>query len=360
MIAAASVAAPIVLGALLFLVWVRFVYPDRAVGAAAGEPIRYLVPSDADAAHVAADLGQAGLVETPFLFATYLRLVGASGHYRTGETVTLPRGLTAEQLARRLARGLGAVVARVTIPEGFDQVDVARRLADAQLGSEEDFRRAMRDPALLESLEIQGESIEGHLFPDTYELTDDEGPLGILRSMARNYERRTGELFDRHEDALQRLHDELGFTRADVLVLASIVEKEAAVADERPIIAGVFLNRLRSESFLPRQRLQSDPTVSYGCRVEPERAPSCAGFSGRITRAMLEDSQNRYNTYRHGGLPPGPISNPGLSAIEAVLAPARHDYFYFVARGGRRHAFSHDLEAHQDAVDSARDRGVLP
>lgn len=354
-------AAPIVLGGLLFLLWIRFVYPDREVGATReGEPIAYRIPADADAAHVAADLGEAGLVETPFLFATYLRLVGASSGYRVGETVTLPRGLTAEQLARRLARGLGAVVARVTIPEGFDMVDVAQRLADAQLGNREDFLRTMRDPALMRELDIPRETIEGHLFPDTYELSDDEGPAGILRKLAENYARRTSEVFDEHEDAMERLHEELGFTREDVLALASVVEKEAAVADERPIIAGVFLNRLRSQTFLPRQRLQSDPTVSYGCRVEPERAASCSGFDGRITRAMLEDSANRYNTYRHGGLPPGPIANPGLAAIEAVLAPASHDYFYFVARGGRRHTFSHDLEAHQDAVDDSRERGVLP
>lgn len=346
---------------MLFLVWVRFVYPGREVGASGqGEPITYRIPADADAAHIAADLGRAGLVETPFLFATYLRLVRASSGYRLGETVTLPRGLTAEQLARRLARGLGAVVSRVTIPEGFDMVDVAGRLAAAELGRREDFLRAMRDPALLRELGIDGETMEGHLFPDTYELSDDEGPAAILKELVTNHERRTSDLFEQHEDAMERLHDELGFTKRDVLVLASVVEKEAAVADERPIIAGVFLNRLRSQTFLPRQRLQSDPTVSYGCRIEPERAASCATFDGRITRSMLEDSANRYNTYRHGGLPPGPIANPGLAAIEAVLAPASHDYFYFVARGGRRHTFSHDLEGHQEAVDDSRQRGVLP
>ena len=101
-------------------------------------------------------------------------------------------------------------------------------------------------------------------------------------------------------------------------------------------------------------RLQADPTVSYGCVAEPDRASSCLGFDGTITRPMLEDANNRYNTYRHGGLPPGPIANPGLDAIKAVLEPEVHDYLYFVARGGRRHSFSVELGDHHDAVDRYR------
>ena len=135
-----------------------------------------------------------------------------------------------------------------------------------------------------------------------------------------------------------------------MITLASIVEAEAAVAAELPVIAGVFLNRLRDPEFRPK-RLQADPTVSYGCRLQPS-LPSCAGFDGRrITRAMLAGADNPYNTYRHEGLPPGPVGNPGLAAVEAVLAPAEHDYLYFVARGGGRHAFSATLEEHNRAVE---------
>jgi UPF0755 protein len=150
---------------------------------------------------------------------------------------------------------------------------------------------------------------------------------------------------------MARLRREHRFTAHDVLILASIVEKEARVPEERPVIAGVFLNRLRSETFLPRRRLQADPTAAYGCLADPTCAPSCAGWNGRsITRRMLQDPANPYNTYRREGLPPGPIANPGLPSIRAVLEPERHDYLYFVVKGGGRHHFSETIEEHDRAV----------
>ena len=119
---------------------------------------------------------------------------------------------------------------------------------------------------------------------------------------------------------------------------------------ERARIAGVFWNRLTSKRFLPRRRLQADPTVQYGCIAVPEAAPSCEGYEGRITRAMLDDPENPYNTYRHSGLPPGPISNPGKASLAAVIDPEKHDYFYFVASGSGRHHFSKTLRQHNIAV----------
>ncbi len=350
--------APVVFGALLFFAFVRFVYPSRPASSP-GEPVSYRMPADADVSTVAEDMGRLGLVDSPAFFSTYLRLVGAGDALRRGETLSLPRGLVVEQLARRLARGIGALVVRVTIPEGFDMFAVAERLEESRLGSREDFLRAMRDPALLRELDVEAPSLEGYLFPDTYELRDDESPARLLGRLVANHRRRVQPLLEAHEDAVAGLEREFGWSSHQILVLASVVEKEAAVADERAQIAGVFFNRLRSETFLPRQRLQSDPTVSYGCRAAPEEAPSCAGFDGTITRAMLEDSANRYNSYRHAGLPPGPIANPGLAAIEAVLTPASHDFFYFFARGGRRHTFSRTLEAHGAAVEDSRARGAL-
>lgn len=335
------------------------VYPRRELPGR-GAPVWYVVRADASASTIAADLGRVGVIDRPFFFAAYLRLSGAMGSLRDGRTVILPFGTTPEQLVRRLAVGLGAVVARVTIPEGYDGPDIARRLEANQLGRAEDFLRVMHDPAVAARLRIPGDSLEGYLFPDTYELRDDESPEAILTHLVENFRARTAPLFASHAAGLGVLRSELGFGPHEVVVLASVVEKEAAVADERATIAGVFLNRLRSTTFLPRQRLQSDPTVSYGCRVEAARAPSCADFTTHITRAMLDDSANRFNTYRHAGLPPTAIANPGLAAIEAVLAPEQHGYFYFVARGGRRHAFSETLGDHNAAVGDARDRGAIP
>jgi UPF0755 protein len=125
---------------------------------------------------------------------------------------------------------------------------------------------------------------------------------------------------------------EHGLSTHDVLTLASIIEREAAKADEKPLIASVFLNRLLDPTFRPLHMLQSDPTAMYGCLVQQPPPSSCT--PGRPTPAMLRDSQNLSNTYRHAGLPPGPISSPGEAAVRAVLTPSKSDYLYFVAAGG--------------------------
>ena len=138
----------------------------------------------------------------------------------------------------------------------------------------------------------------------------------------------------------------------DVVTLASMVEKEAAVDDERPTIASVFLNRLRDPGFHPR-RLECDPTASYGCLVAPQKAASCAGFTGKATAAIEHDPDNPYSTYTHEGLPPGPIANPGARALESVMAPATTRYLYFVAKGDGHSSFSETYEAHAGAVRDA-------
>jgi UPF0755 protein len=133
------------------------------------------------------------------------------------------------------------------------------------------------------------------------------------------------------------------------VTLASLVEKEAAVDDERPLVASVFTNRLRDPGFKPKL-LQSDPTAVYGCKRAPERIPSCAQFSGKATHAIVVDDANPWSTYRHEGLPPTPIANPGERALEAALAPASTPFLYFVAKGERRHAFAATYAEHQENV----------
>lgn len=335
------------------------VYPRRPA-IAPGPERNYAVPRGATPARVAADLGVLGVVETPWLFSVYLSLRGAPGDFREDEVAVLRAGMTPRELASALARGLGARTLRVTLPEGLDREQVVERLVGAGVADARSLRRAMEDPTLREEFGITAGSVEGHLQPDTYDFREGEPAREVVRRLLATRRERLDVLFAQHEDAVLRLREEFGFGRDEVIVLASIVEEEAAVADERPRIAGVFFNRLRSTTFLPARRLQSDPTVSYGCRFERASSPSCAGFAGTITRAMLEDATNRYNTYRHAGLPPGPICSPGLASIEAVLAPEQHRFLYFVARGGRRHAFSETLEEHNAAVAAARASGALP
>ncbi|MGH7438360.1 MAG: endolytic transglycosylase MltG, partial [Polyangiaceae bacterium] len=186
----------------------------------------------------------------------------------------------------------------------------------------------------------------------TYDLPLDADPADIVRRMKGEFDKRYLTLAQRHDSNVLDLSMSLKFGARDIITLASIVEKEAAVDDERPIIASVFLNRLRDPAFHPK-RLESDPTASYGCLVAPEKAASCLGFSGKATAAIEHDADNPYSTYTHEGLPPGPIANPGAKSLEAVMAPASTTFFFFVAKGEGRHTFSATYEAHSAAVHSA-------
>jgi UPF0755 protein len=241
---------------------------------------------------------------------------------------------------------------RVTFPEGWTRFDMARRLQDKRVVSLRDFLDATTDPELLQELGIEGESAEGFLFPATYDLPMDSDGQDVVRRMKREFDRRWDLLSRSHGSSLTDVMVSARLGVRDIVTLGSIVEKEAAVDDERPVIAGVFLNRLRDPSFKPR-RLESDPTASYGCLVAPEKAASCAAFTGKATAAIEHDPDNPYSTYTHEGLPPGPIANPGARSLEAAMAPASSPFFFFVAKGEGRHTFSATYEAHSAAVHDA-------
>lgn len=339
--------------AVLSVGWLIIVYP-KGQGPGRGREVRVVVRQGMDADALAQALADEGAIADPVTFAIYLRLLDADAHLRDGE-VLVTDDMTPRDVLQRVADGFGPARVRITVPEGFDRFAIARRLARWDVCEAEAFLAATEDRALLDELGISGPSAEGYLFPDTYRFSQDlEGP-DVVRRMVANWRRRVEPLMEDADAQLTWLEHELGWSPHEVLVLASIVEKEAAAAVERPTIARVFINRLHMDSFRPH-RLQADPTVSYGCKAVPERARSCADFDGRITRAMLQDRDNPYNTYRHEGLPPGPICNPGLASIRAALTDESHRYLYFVARGGRRHDFSETLEQHNAAVARYRER----
>ena len=146
-----------------------------------------------------------------------------------------------------------------------------------------------------------------------------------------------------------RLRHRLRFTDREIVIMASIVEKETGRAFERPLVASVYLNRLLFPSFRPK-RLEADPTIIYGCVVPKAKSEACKRFKGRIRYIHLRDKENPYNTYQHEGLPPGPICNPGAGALAAVLHPARTKYLFFVAKGDGTHKFSATREEHERAV----------
>lgn len=315
-------------------------------------------PEGLDAGEAAALLAAEGLVRSEQGMALYLRATGGTDGFVPGPHL-LSQGLSGRELRQLLSRAPDRPRAKLTIPEGFHRFDIAARLEKLRVAGRRAFLAASADREMLDELGIEragsvgAESAEGYLFPATYELPLDSDPREVVRRLVVESDRRWKALSARHADGLASLSASLGWGRREVLTLASIIEKEAVVDEERPMIASVFLNRLLDPAF-PSRRLQSDPTSLYGCVAFPDDAPSCAGFSGKPTPEVVRDPKNRYSTYAHPGLPPGPIGNPGEASIAAVLAPASTRYLYFVATGGGRHTFSEDLDAHNAGVRRLR------
>ena len=331
--------------AVLAALGASFVYPGLA-GPGRGRPVVLVIPRGAGPSTVGRAARNAGLVRSGRLFAWYLRLAGATPRLRAGRH-RLRDDMTPREILAHISRAAPGAAVRVTIPEGQDLFDVARTLDEVGVVHAEHFLAAARDRELLARLSIPGPSVEGYLFPDTYELRAGVSGPGAERLVARmvaNFYRRTaGTLAGLEPEARQR-----------VVVLASIVEREARAAVERPRIAAVFQNRMVAVDFTPHV-LQADPTVAYGCRVDPS-LPSCDGFGGRIGRRQLQDAANPYNTYLREGLPPGPICNPGLPSLAAARHPIETEDLYFVARGDGTHAFAKTLDEHNRNVARYRRR----
>jgi len=221
----------------------------------------------------------------------------------------------------------------LVIPEGFTAAMIAARLDAAGLGNAGEFLAWARDPASAEVHEVEGPGLEGYLFPDTYHL-----PRGLSA-------RATATVFvDRFKAVWQEITARPSETKLSMraaVTLASIVEKETGVPEERPLIAAVFLNRLKRG-----MRLETDPTVIYGI---PD-------FDGNLRRRDLENRENPYNTYVIPALPPGPIANPGRESLLAVFEPAQSDYLFFVSRNDGTHRFSRTFREHEMAVNEYQKR----
>lgn len=217
---------------------------------------------------------------------------------------------------------------RVTIPEGFTLTNVAERLSSCGLVARENFLRAAGDPLFIyELLGFHAPSFEGFLFPDTYLFPPGVGERAIISTMVGRFQ----EALDL---PLRQRAQEMGLSILEVVTLASLVEKETGIPEERPIVASVFHRRLKLG-----MKLQSDPSVIYGIQ----------DFQGKLTRKELL-SLHPYNTYLHRGLPPGPICSPGMDSLKAVLFPADCDFLYFVSKNDGTHHFSRSLREHVRAV----------
>ena len=291
-------------------------------------PVRLVVPTGASAEGIARQLHAMGLVHHPLVFRLLARQHGVSGQLKAGE-YALTGPLSVEGILDALVRG--DVVRRdLTVPEGRSLDEIAQ-LAVAEGLSLEAFLEIARDPAPIRDLDPLAASLEGYLFPDTYDLPQSpEAPRTLVRHMLERFRSVIGPELGRIA--------EKGLSVREVVTLASIVELETARAGERPRIAAVFLNRL--EKGMP---LQTDPSVIYALKL-------AGRWDGNIRKKDLE-IDSPYNTYKHAGLPPGPLGSPGKEAILAVIDPTPTKELYFVSRNDGTHEFSETLGAHNRAVN---------
>jgi UPF0755 protein len=219
---------------------------------------------------------------------------------------------------------------RVTIPEGLPKWEVAKILSSKGVMKEDEFLRLIDNPQIFKedcSFPLPEESLEGYLYPDTYYFASNENSQEVVKKFLARFEQVVDPLYE-------NWRQKTNFSLEKVITLASIVEKEACVSSEKPIIAAVFYNRLQKGL-----RLRADPTVKY----------ALGNFRERLTLDDLR-TPSAYNTYLYSGLPPGPICSPGKDSIYAILYPARVDYLYFVAKGNGNHQFSQTYEQHLKAV----------
>jgi UPF0755 protein len=251
--------------------------------------------------------------------------LGKAGSLQAGEYALSP-AMSYRSLVQTLHQGR-VVLHAVLVPEGFTQREIIRRLAEAGLLRAENARALASDPEFVRRLGLSGDSLEGYLFPDTYSFPRGLGARAVLTRLVRRF----------HEvwRPLAPKARALGLSRREAVTLASIIEAEAGLDRERPLISAVYHNRLAKG--MP---LQADPTVIYGLD----------DFDGNLRRSDLR-ADTPYNTYTRQGLPPGPICSPGAASLAAAVAPARVDYLYFVATGDGGHHFSATYRQHVNAVN---------
>jgi UPF0755 protein len=322
-------------------------YGDTPNGTASGT-VAVEIPAGASAGDVASRLHAAGLVGNPAVFRLYAGQRGVAGRFKAGR-YEIAAPATPKQILDTLVKGAADELVTVVIPEGKNLLEVIDLLAAARVSGKAELTAKATDPAFAAELGLPGNTLEGYLYPDTYRLRPHTPPARALIPLVRRHRQVFGELRAAHAKGVMDLKRTLGFDDRELVVLASIVEKETGQSAERPRIAQVFINRLRFPTFVPKL-LQTDPTIIYGCTVATTRSPACQKWDGRIRRIQLDDRENPYNTYTHAGLPPGPISNPGRAALEAVMAPDGSPFLYFVARNDGTHHFSRTVAEHEAAV----------
>jgi UPF0755 protein len=271
-------------------------------------------------------LREEGVLRDEYAPLVYVKLFHSgeflkAGHYRfEGESRPI-------DVLEKLIAG-DTILHSITLREGLDRFQVGQIMSAEGFGTIEQWNELTSDPELILDLSPEADSLEGYLFPDTYLISPGAAPRTIVRMMVDNFRR--------------NISDELAYIDTDLsvhetIIVASIVETEARIPEERPLIAGVYLNRIRKGMLLG-----ADPTVIYALKLRDE-------WDGNITRENLQ-VDSPYNTYRYRGIPPGPIANPGLASIQAAARPTPTEYLYFVSRNDGSHVFARTLAEHNRNV----------
>lgn len=290
---------------------------------------KVIIPKGSSSPEVARLLATAKVLQHPFIFRMLVLGTLTGKQLKFGEYL-FPEPPSAVEVWRKL---VGGEVTRysVTVPEGSNIYDIAEILGDLDLVAPEEFLETAASPDLLSRLSIPGSTVEGFLFPDTYLLEKSMSAEDILEVMIRQFQRKFLPEWEARGGGT-------GFSLLQLVTVASIIEKETGVEEEKPLVSAVIRKRLSLG--MP---LQMDPTVIYGLKR----------FGVALTKKDLQ-TPSPYNSYLNRGLPPGPIANPGTSALKAALYPADADYLFFVSRNDGSHTFSKTLQEHNRGVASYR------
>jgi UPF0755 protein len=272
-------------------------------------------------------LQKAGVLRDEWIPLVYMKVFRARDSVKAG-VYEFDKEMSPVAVIDKLVRG-DVVLKSITIREGLDRFAIAKLFAAEKLGTEAEWKKITDEPDLVHDIAPEATSLEGYLFPDTYKFDPGTPATTIVKAMVANFRKHWG--------------DEIAFISSglnvqETVTLASIVETEAQLPRERPVVASVYLNRIRKHMLLG-----ADPTVIYALKLANR-------WDGNIRKGDLQ-IDSPYNTYRRPGLPPGPIANPGLASLRAAAAPAATPFYYFVAKNDGSHVFATTIQEHNANVE---------
>jgi UPF0755 protein len=328
LLTAFAIIALMIVGLTASLIWIRSELDTPYYGVQAIE-VFVDIPHGANAGETAGLLTNAGILKYRLPFKAYLRYTNKGRHIQAGE-YRFFKASTPRQIVERLIQG-DVFFSSITIPEGLTAQETIDLLAKNGLGNASEMERALLKTEWILDLDPKARSLEGYLFPETYHFRRKTDSETIIKTLVDQFRTKIATV-------LQSCPMHAGWDISRIVILASMIEKEAKQSEEGPLVASVLINRLEK-----RMPLGCDATIIYAMKL-------AGTYEGRLGKADLA-MESPYNSYRHLDLPPGPISNPGVNALRAALNPARTEYYYYVSRNDGTHQFSRDFRAHIRAVN---------